>query len=175
MKRVREFFYRLSPYLLITIGGALTVAQIISAFLLYRSGSAVREWAGWICLWTAGVFGVLPILTLRRGGKVPRGKSYMHTTVLVDSGIYALVRHPQGGVAGLLINLGVMVIVPHWLTVALGVVSMGLTYVDTFKEDARCIEKFGDSYRQYMGRVPRVNFVAGFVRLLRRGREVVEG
>ena len=93
----------------------------------------------------------------------------MRTTVLVDRGIYALVRHPQGGVAGLLINLGVMLIVRHWLIIVLGAAAMVLTYLDTYSEDRSCVEKFGDEYRRYMQRVPRVNFVAGIIRLLRRG------
>jgi protein-S-isoprenylcysteine O-methyltransferase Ste14 len=170
MIRLPESLYELHPYLLASIAGALTVAQIILAFFLYQPGLEALEWAGWICLWTAGVFGVLPIIMLRRKGGVPEGKSYVHTTVLVDSGIYAIVRHPQGGVAGLLMNLGIILIARHWLIIALGVVAMALTYIDTFKEDGHCVEKFGDEYRTYMQRVPRVNFVAGVIRLLRRGK-----
>ena len=52
----------------------------------------------------------------------------------------------------------------------LGLVSMGLVYADTFKADQSCIEKFGDDYKRYMQRVPRVNFVAGIIRLV-RGRD----
>jgi protein-S-isoprenylcysteine O-methyltransferase Ste14 len=67
-----------------------------------------------------------------------------------------------------LINLGVMLIAQHWSSVILGLVSMVLAYADTLKADQRCIEKFGDAYRGYMERVPRVNFVAGIIRLVRR-------
>jgi protein-S-isoprenylcysteine O-methyltransferase Ste14 len=77
------------------------------------------------------------------------------------------VRHPQGGTAWLLLNLGVMLIAGHWTSVVLGVVSMGLVYADAFKADQYCIEKFGDEYKRYMERVPRVNFVVGIMRLLR--------
>jgi protein-S-isoprenylcysteine O-methyltransferase Ste14 len=135
MSRFEGFVYSVPPYLLASIAAALTIAQIILAFLFHQPGSEIFQWAGWICLWAAGLFGVLPIITLRRKGGVSKGKSYVHTTVLVDSGIYALVRHPQGGVAGLLINLGVMLITRHWTVIALGAVAMALTYIDTFKED----------------------------------------
>jgi hypothetical protein len=37
-------------------------------------------------------------------------------------------------------------------------------------EDRYCIDRFGDDYRRYMQRVPRVNFVAGVIRLLRQGK-----
>jgi len=176
MRGFQELLYGLPPYLLASIAAALTVAQIILAFLLFQPGFEILQWAGWICLWTAGLFGVLPIITLRQKGGLPRGKSYVHTTALVDSGIYAVVRHPQGGVAGLLINLGGMLIARHWLVIAIGAVGMALRYTDTFKEDRYCIDKFGDDYRYYMQSVPRVNFVAGVIRLLRRwakqGKEI---
>jgi protein-S-isoprenylcysteine O-methyltransferase Ste14 len=54
--------------------------------------------------------------------------------------------------------------------VVLGLASMVLAYADTFKADQYCIEKFGDAYRDYIERVPRVNFVAGIVRLILRRR-----
>jgi hypothetical protein len=115
MRRFQKLLYGLHPYLLSSIASVLTIAQIVLAFLLHGQGSEALQWAGWICLWTAGLFGVLPIITLRQKGGVPKGKSYVHTTVLVDSDIYTIVRHPQGGVAGLLINLGVILITRHWL------------------------------------------------------------
>jgi protein-S-isoprenylcysteine O-methyltransferase Ste14 len=169
MKRFQEFLYSLHPFLLSSIAGVLTVAQIVLAFFFNQPGSEALEWVGWICLWTSAVFGVLPIITFRRKGGVAKGESYMKTTVLVDTGIYAIVRHPQGGTAWLLINLGVMLIAQHWTSVVLGLVSMSLVYADAFKTDQSCIEKFGDDYRRYMERVPRVNFVAGIMRLLRGG------
>jgi protein-S-isoprenylcysteine O-methyltransferase Ste14 len=170
MKRFQEFLYSLHPFLLSSIAGVLTVAQIVLAFFFNQPGSEALEWAGWICVWASAIFGVLPIITFRRKGGVAKGESYMKTTVLVDTGIYAIVRHPQGGTAWLLINLGVMLIAQHWTSVILGLVSMGLVYADALKTDQSCIEKFGDDYKRYMERVPRVNFVAGIMRLL-RGRD----
>ncbi len=89
----------------------------------------------------------------------------MKTTTLVDTGIYAIVRYPQGGTAWLLINLGVELIAQHWASVVLG-----LVYADAVKADRSCIEKFGDDYKRYMQKAPRVNVVAGIVRLV-RGRD----
>jgi protein-S-isoprenylcysteine O-methyltransferase Ste14 len=168
MKRLQEFLYSLHPFLLASIAGVLTVAQIVLAFFLHGRGSEALQWAGWICLWTSAIFGMLPIITFRRKGGVPKGESYMKTTVLVDTGIYAIVRHPQGGTAWLLINLGVMLIAWQWTSMVLGLASMGLVYADTFKADQYCIEKFGDEYKRYMERVPGVNCVAGIIRLVRR-------
>jgi protein-S-isoprenylcysteine O-methyltransferase Ste14 len=165
MKRLQESLYNLNPWLLSSIASVLTVAQIVLAFFLRGPRATAVEWAGWICWWTGVIFAVLPIITFRRKGGVAKGQSYMKTTVLVDTGIYAIARHPQGGTAWLLFNLAAMLIAQHWSSVVLGLVSMGLAYVDTFKSDQYCIDKFGDAYRQYMQRVPRVNFVLGLIRL----------
>ena len=167
MKRFQDFVYGLNPWLLSSIAGVLTVAQIVLAFILRRIGSEALEWAGWICLWTSAIFGMLPIITFRRNGGVSKGKSYIKTTVLVDTGIYAIVRHPQMGAAWMLICIGLMLITRHWSSIALGVPAMVLVYLDLLKADQSCTEKFGDAYRRYMERVPRVNLVAGIVRLLR--------
>jgi protein-S-isoprenylcysteine O-methyltransferase Ste14 len=61
-----------------------------------------------------------------------------------------------------------MLIAQHWSSVILGLVSMGLVYADAMRADQSCIEKFGDGYERYMERVPRVNFLAGIIRLIRR-------
>jgi protein-S-isoprenylcysteine O-methyltransferase Ste14 len=111
---------------------------------------------------------VLPILVLRKQGGVAKGQSYIRTTVLVDTGLYAVVRHPQNGTAWLLINLGILLIAQHWSSLVLGLASMALVYLDTFKADQRCIEKFGPAYIEYMQRVPKVSVVLGLVRLALR-------
>ena len=105
---------------------------------------------------------------------MPKGKSYVHTTTLVETGIYAIVRHPQMGTAWLLVCISLMLITQHWISVALGVPAMVLAYVDVLKADQRLIEKFGDAYCRYMERVPRVNFVAGIIQLARHrtGRQI---
>jgi protein-S-isoprenylcysteine O-methyltransferase Ste14 len=172
MRRFQEFLYnRVHRLLLSSVASVLTVAQIILAFFLHGPGSEAFVWSGWICVWLSGIFGVLPIITFRRRGGVRNGESYMKTATLVDTGIYAIVRHPQGGTAWLLINLGVMLIAQHWTSVVLGLPSLVLAYADSFKADRYLIEKFGDAYRDYIERVPRVNFVAGIVRLILRRRK----
>jgi protein-S-isoprenylcysteine O-methyltransferase Ste14 len=168
MKRFREFIYNLHPYALCCISGLLTVGQIVLAFVLRQPGNEALRWIGWILWWTGAVFGWLPIFTLRRRGGVAKGKSYVHTTVLVDTGIYAIVRHPQMGTTWLLMCIALMLITQHWVSVALGVPAMALAYLDLVKADQRLVEKFGDAYRRYMERVPRVNFVSGFIRLIVR-------
>jgi protein-S-isoprenylcysteine O-methyltransferase Ste14 len=123
---------------------------------------------GWV-VWGFGMVLVMaPIIMFPRRGGVPKGKSFVSTTRLVDTGIYAVVRHPQytGGV--LAIFLTTLLWYPHWLFGVLGVMGAVVVYLSCLEEDKYLIEKFGDDYKDYMQKVPRVNFLLGITRLLRR-------
>jgi protein-S-isoprenylcysteine O-methyltransferase Ste14 len=167
MRNWKRVLYSLPPYLLAWIWSILLVLQVVLAFFVIKTPrNQALMLAGW-ALWTLGVvFAILPIFTLRAKGDVPEGKSYMKTTNLVDTGIYTLVRHPQSGTAGILLNLALPLIGQHWLLVPLAATGIALLYIDTFREDEACIEKFGQEYVRYMQRVPRVNFLAGIMRRL---------
>lgn len=146
----------------------LTASQVIASFFLHsRFGLVSLRNVGWIILWVAGFFGVIPIITFHKKGGVPKGQEYVHTAVLVDSGIYAVVRHPQY-LSFMLINVGLMLIAQHWLVIAMGAVAVVLNYIIGLEADRAGIEKFGDAYRRYMQKVPRMNFLLGIMRLLRR-------
>jgi protein-S-isoprenylcysteine O-methyltransferase Ste14 len=146
---------------------AAVVGQIALAFFLYDpDASALRINLGWLVLMVSGVFGWLPIFSFRRKGK-PSGKSYTSTTVLVDSGVYRIVRHPQY-LAGVLISIGLPLITLHWTVIVLGIIAIAINYQSTFDEEQNCLEKFGEDYTRYMERVPRLNFMLGLIRLLRQ-------
>ena len=122
-------------------------------------------------IWAFGMVLVMsPIVMFPRRGGVPKGKSFVNTTHLVDRGIYAVVRHPQytGGIYSIFITT--LLLYPHWLFGVLGVIGTAVIYMGCREEDQRLVEKFGDDYIAYMKRVPRTNFVLGFVRLLRQRR-----
>ena len=147
------------------------IAQIVLAFFFNIPGIQGLRYFGWAVLALSAVFGWMPIFAFRKKGGVAKGKSYVHTTVLVDSGIYTVVRHPQF-LAMALINLALMLIAQHWLIVIIGAVSMVLLYLMAIKAEQYLIGKFGDDYKRYMQRVPRMNVFAGLTRLARcRERE----
>jgi len=168
MEQWRRTLYGLNPYLLSTTSTVFFILQIALAFLLFdRSGVPVLRLAGWI-LWAIGAaFGILPTFTLRAKGGVSPGRPTADTARVVDSGLYAVVRHPQY-LAQEFLCPAVMLIAQHWVVVVIGIVPMVLTYLDAIREDQACIRKFGDDYRRYMQRVPRMNLVAGVIRLLQR-------
>jgi protein-S-isoprenylcysteine O-methyltransferase Ste14 len=158
----------LHPWTAAIVAGVLTVAQVVLMFFLNNPGIEVVRTFGYLLWSLSAVFGVLPIFTLRAWGGVPSGKSYVHTTQLVRTGIYAIVRHPQQGTAWYLINLAAALIAQHWVPVLLGVASMVLVRRDLQQADQDALDKFGDAYRDYMAEVPQVNFLSGLVRWFER-------
>ena len=65
-------------FLSATILTIAAVGQIILSFLLYDDhGNVIIRNIGWVVLWISAIFGLLPILTLRKWGKVPEGKGSM--------------------------------------------------------------------------------------------------
>jgi protein-S-isoprenylcysteine O-methyltransferase Ste14 len=112
-----------------------------------------------------GHFRLAAHFRVKKKGGVPKGKSYMQTSILVDRGVYGIVRHPQY-LAGMLMGIALPMISQHWAVAVLGIVSVAIYYINTYDEEASNIDKFGDQYREYMQRVPRVNFLLGFYRFL---------
>jgi protein-S-isoprenylcysteine O-methyltransferase Ste14 len=122
-------------------------------------------------VWVVGMILVMaPIIMFPRRGGVKRGKSFVETTKMVDTGIYAIVRHPQytGGIYA--IFLTTLLWYPHWLFGVLGVIGTVVIYLGCREEDKYLIEKFGKDYKDYMKRVPRTNFLLGMIRLARNSK-----
>ena len=153
-----------------TAWSVLIALQIILSFFLHnRAGLPIFRHVGWITMAVSAVFGWLPIFAFRKKGGVLKGRSYIQTTVLVDSGIYAVVRHPQY-LAVILLSLALILITQHWLIAMIGVVAIVLNYLIALKADRELIEKFDDDYKRYMQKVPRINFLVGIIRLVRRSK-----
>jgi len=124
---------------------------------------------GWV-VWAFGMVLVMaPIIMFPRRGGVAKGKSFVNTTRLVDTGIYSVVRHPQylGGVFALFVTT--LLWYPHWLFGVLGAIATAAIYMGCREEDQRLVQQFGDDYVNYMQKVPRMNIFVGVIRLLRRG------
>ena len=98
-------------------------------------------------------------------------KSGGEEEVFVESGPYALVRHPEF-LGHILIISALILMTQHWISLAIGLTLIGLLSSAMMMEERENIEKFGDAYRDYMERVPRINLPAGIIkRVIRRGGE----
>lgn len=148
----------------------LMFMPIMLVFVFYNYyGLDLLVLAGWVIL----VFSVFIIFMaggeFRRKGGAPEGESIVHTTVLVDSGVYAVVRHPQY-LGFLLFVLALVLMSQHWASVVSGALGSALFYRDVLREEQMSVDKLGDDYRRYMERVPRMNPLVGILRLLQRRR-----
>ena len=146
------------------------IAQfVLSLFFFYNwarlDALLYIGWAVWVL---SLVLGWMPILVFRRRAGVRKGETYVHTSVLVESGLYRVVRHPQY-LSMMLLALALILISQHWVVAVIGVAAMVSVYLAMREEDGRLIEKFGDDYKRYMESVPRANFLVGFIRLARHG------
>jgi len=152
-----------------TLASLLFILQIIVGLYLLSEISQIEilAYIG-IGLYTFSglIFGMLPVFEFRKKGRVKKGKSYIHTTKLVDTGIYSIVRHPQY-ITFMMFAIAGMLLFQHWIVICLGIPVIPLTYVDLINADKDGIKKFGDDYKKYMKKVPRANFLIGFIRVLR--------
>jgi len=148
--------------------GAGMIAQIGLTILNYNSmGLDGVANLGWLIMGISGVFGWLPIYAFKSKGGVPEGESYMKTTVLVDSGIYSIVRHPQF-FAGILVSLALTLISQYWLNAILFLPVVIGTIFDLRRADSDPSEKFGEDYRRYKKNVPGLNAIVGIIRFIRK-------
>jgi len=150
-----------------TVLGVALVAELVLLFVLPSGPLRWLRVFGCVLFGLSAVFGWLPIFLFRRRGGVAKGKSYMHTTVLVTRGPYEIIRHPQYLACDLL-ALAIICIVQHWSVVAASVVAIASNHLTILKADRDLIDKFGDDYREYMKRVPGTNLVLGLWRWIRR-------
>lgn len=91
------------------------------------------------------------------------------TTILIDRGLFGVVRHPLYlGVA--LWSLGLVLRIQLILPAVLGIVAFSCSWMACTKEDEFNVEKFGEDYREYMTMVPAWNALEGLKMRLFRGR-----
>lgn len=146
------------------ISTILFLLQMIYGFFIAKNSTIVLlEYAGVAVFILSGIFGMAPVIMFPKKGGVGKGKSFVYTTKVVDSGIYAIMRHPQYS-SFMLWAIAAMLLFQNIIVIILGLPILILIYHDMMNEDKRNIKKFGESYNQYMKRVPRVNFLLGLYR-----------
>jgi protein-S-isoprenylcysteine O-methyltransferase Ste14 len=109
--------------------------------------------------------------------RVSRGgcSSSEDTVFLVKEGPYAVVRHPStlGGLALiLLLPVALSGLIRFTALTVLGqtVAFCAVALIQVPREEAFCVEKWGEEYIDYARGVPRFNIFLGLIRLAMRGR-----
>jgi protein-S-isoprenylcysteine O-methyltransferase Ste14 len=167
MEKINISWLKVIPSVLTSL---LLFSQILTGIYLLSNINqiAILAYIGvGLYVFTGLFFGMLPVFEFRKKGGVKKGKSYIQTTKLVDTGIYAIVRHPQY-ITFIFWTVAGMLLFQHWLAIILGIPIIPLTYIDLINADRDGIKKFGDEYRQYMKKVPRANFPLGIIRVIRK-------
>ncbi len=105
-------------------------------------------------------------LRATKGGCGWKGES--ETIMLVTDGIYGVVRQPAHLSYGLILlslTIGLSEWLPFTFLSVMGnlLVFVGFYYLSIEEEELNLL-KWGDDYRQYMGEVPRFNFILGLLR-----------
>lgn len=72
----------------------------------------------------------------------------------VTGGFYRLSRHPQILML-FVVFMGICVAIGSWLALLILMISKLVQHLGILAEEEACLERYGDSYRAYMKRVPR--------------------
>ena len=124
-------------------------------------------YVGWVVLVSGGLLVLTSLIYFSKRGKPVEGRGLMRTTVLVESGTYAIVRHPQF-LGFILMMCAPILVSQHWLFVIISVPLIVPMFKWIKEAERNLVAKFGDDYRRYMEKVPRINLVLGVVRLMQR-------
>lgn len=151
---------------LMIIEGLLALGQVVLCFLFYNhAGWTVVLVLGWALLAASLFLGWRAIVDLLNKGQAPEGESWHQTGVVVDTGVYGLVRHPMY-LSFMLVPLALICLAQHWLSAILGVCLVAILIYEMVREERDNLDKFGPAYEDYMQRVPRMNLLSGLLRAL---------
>ena len=155
-----------------SVWGIVTILLIIETiifvgiFLFYKTIIIeYLDYLGWGLLILSIYFALAPVYVFKKKANIPEGKSYIHTKVIVDTGVFSIVRHPQY-LSMLLVEIGLVLIVQHWLILILSIICIIFTYYGILIQDKILVRKFKDDYVKYMKKVPRTNFLLGIIKIL---------
>jgi len=140
--------------LVIILGIAFFIDIVAINMFLPAIGELVA--IGWMVFGIGALFYVMSVLTLRRKG----------VSKIVDTGIYGIVRHPVY-LGAMMMFFSHILLGQNWIAAIGSIVAIVCCYMIILSGDQRNIEKFGDDYKRYMEKVPRINLLLGIIRLLR--------
>ena len=119
----------------------LCLGMLIFTPLITRSAVFIIG-AGFTALGLLGVASAL--ITFR---KTPHGEP-------VTNGLYKISRHPQIVMASIVL-LGGCIAIGSWSSVLLLLAARTFRHFSVLAEEEVCLKRYGDSYQQYLNKVPR--------------------
>ena len=150
------------------VWGVSLLLQVLLTIQFFNSrGLSILVYVGFTLFLIFLIMGWMARVEFSRKGGIRKGDSLIRTTVLVDSGIYSIVRHPMYA-SWIVLSLSLLLLSQCWISAILCAIVALFLSLDARKEDASLTLKFGEEYKDYMKRVPRINFLLGFLRLRTR-------
>jgi protein-S-isoprenylcysteine O-methyltransferase Ste14 len=134
---IPRFFAFESIYLLV----------LLNIKVWFQDPLSVHQLISWILLILSAWAGLAGFLLLKRKGR-PAG-NFENTTILVKSGLYGFIRHPLY-LSLFLLGSGVMMKDPGISAIILGIINLASVYFTARIEEKEMIEKFGETYREYI-------------------------
>ena len=143
------------------------IKLIVSLHFFNSAGIDWMMYSGFVLIVIGfSVFGGMARYALKKNHK---RNDWRRTKFFVRSGIYSIVRHPLY-ISFVMYAIGLLLISQHWLNLGLSIPLIGLFLAAMIEEEEDNIRKFGHRYRRYMNEVPRINFIAGIIRHIKRRR-----
>ena len=129
------------------VGKSLGLAFLIIA-VFTRINFSSLEFSLGLVIFTLGLVGL--VVALHNFQKTPLDNP-------VAIGLYKYSRHPQL-VMLLVIGIGLSFALSSWFLLLIRVIAFGFEHPGVVAEEDECIRRFGESYQEYLNRVPRYLF-----------------
>jgi protein-S-isoprenylcysteine O-methyltransferase Ste14 len=154
---------RMVAEIYVACGLGIVFSLIVLGATIWKGGDILPLlYVGYVLYVPAAAFVISSFISLRHKGKPESG--WESTTVLIEGGVFRIVRHPLY-LGAAIWTMGTALVFQSVASTIAGLVAIFCFWVASTKEDGYNIGKFGDSYKQYMGRVPMWNFLKGLIRL----------
>jgi len=137
----------------------IMISLLFLSWTMWEKGDVVvLVYVGYALSAPAFALAVTSVAALKRRGKPTSG--WEHTTMLIEGDVFRLVRHPLY-LGGALLNLAILLVTQSITSIVSGLIGIFCYWMASREEDKFNMEKFGNSYRQYMKKVPMWNAFKG--------------
>jgi len=72
----------------------------------------------------------------------------------VTKGVYRISRNPMY-IGDFFVFISIAIACLSWIFLLVGIISMVVNYISVISEERECLAKYGNSYKEYMNRIPR--------------------
>jgi len=150
----RRIFYEIY----VACGLGIYISLIVLGWVWKTMDIRLLLYIGYSIISIGIIFVVFSVRSLKHKGEPKSG--WEHTTEIVDTSIFRVVRHPLY-LGGAIAIIGIMLVIQSIPSTILGLVAFFCFWMASKKEDEFNIKKFGESYKEYMKKVPLWDFLKG--------------